>query len=380
MAVKANYHTTLAHLWKHPTYGGFFAEWEEAKPAASKRKGKGKSKGNTRTRRKALCLPGNNRATKDPKLAKKLLNQFNQQLLIGKVKAKDSLLDVTWGNFKDEFLQYTEATLADGTFKLYQQALGKASDCWGDYTSVSQINGRNIDQLTSGLLLDGLSPAYVAKIYRHTKAALKKAIEWGYAKPMVFPKAPSVPKSVRYIPIPRLTEIMGTIKDPEFYDFCLLSAYLGLRAGEALRLTPQDIDDPKGFLRISAKQKNRQESRVPINSTAREVLERCIARMETAPKRKTLWRWTTVTYTGKMFKKAARAAGYDEYHFHDLRHTFASVMAMKGEPLKAIQELMRHKSITSTMVYAHLSPQHLVEASERFTLGPMPTPQKPGGK
>jgi len=377
MAVKANYHTTLAHLWKHPTYGGFFAEWEEAKPVASKHKDKGKSKGNTRTRRKALCLPGNKRATKDPKLAKKLLNQFNQQLLMGKVRTKDSLMEVAWGNYKDELLDYIEATRADGTFKLYQQALNKASDCWGDHTVVSEINGRHIDRLTSSLLQDGLSSAYVAKVYRHVKAALKKATEWGYAKPLIFPKAPPVPKTVRYIPIPELTEIMGKIEDPEFYDFCTITAYLGLRSGEALRLTPQDIDNPKGFLRISAKQKNRQESRVPINSTAREVLDRCIARMEKAPMRKTLWRWTTVTYIGQLFKRVARAAGYEDFHFHDLRHTFASYMAMQGEPLKAIQELMRHKSITSTMVYAHLSPQHLVEASERFTLGPMPRPKDP---
>ena len=369
MAVRANYHTTLAHLWKHARYGGFYAEWEEVLPASSK------GKRNTTTRRKALCMPGGRRATKDPKLAKKLLNQFNRQLLVGKVRVRESGADITWGNYKDEFLDYVEATLADGTYKLYQQALGKASDCWGDYIFLSQITGRHMDQLTSTLLSDGLSPAYVAKIYRHTKAALKKAIEWAYVKPMVFPKAPKVPESVRYIPISQLSEIMGQIEDPEFYDFCMISAYLGLRSGEALRLTGDDIDAPEGFLRISAQQKNRTESRVPINVTAREVLNRCIERRAVAPKRKTLWRWTDVSHMSNLFKRAVRAAGYEAYHFHDLRHTFASVMAMQGEPLKAIQELMRHKSIASTMVYAHLSPQHLVEASERFTLGPMPAPK-----
>lgn len=373
MAVKANYHTTLAHLWENPKYGTFYAEWEEAKPVTDK------GKRRTTTRRKALCMPRSNRATRDPKLAKKLINQFNQQLLVGKVKSMDSGIDVSWGDFKAEYLRYVEASLADGTFKLYTQALGKASECWGDYLPVNQITGRHIDQLTGSLLLAGLSPAYAAKIYRHTKSALKKAIEWKYAKPMSFPKAPKVPESVRYIPIPQLTDIMGQIEEPEFYDFCMLSAYLGLRSGEALRLTPEDIDAPKGFLRISAQQKNRKESRVPINSTAREILGRCLERKATASIRKTLWRWNDVSHIGSLFKKAVRAAGYEAYHFHDLRHTFASVMAMQGEPLKAIQELMRHKSIASTLIYAHLSPKHLIEASERFSLGPMPTP-KPKAK
>lgn len=369
MAIKANYHTCLAHIWKNPKYGTFYAEWEEVKRSNTK------GKRRTTTRRKALCMPGSRRATKDPKLAKKLLNQFNQQLLVGKARPTTAGINITWGDFKEEYLRYVEANLAYGTYKLYKQALSKASDCWGDGIGLKNVSARHIDQLTSSLLLSGSSPAYVAKIYRHVKAALKKAAEWQYAKPMVFPKPPKVPESVRFIPESQLSEIFGQIEDPEFYDFCLLSAYLGLRSGESLRLTPGDIDTPKGFLRISAQQKNRKESRVPINETAREILDRCLTRMNDAPKRSTLWRWTGVSHTGKLFRVATHAAGYRGYRFHDLRHTFASYMAMQGEPIKTIQELMRHKSIASTLVYAHLSPDHLVEASNRFSLGPLPGPK-----
>jgi|GEM_PF-1483401 len=380
MAVKANYHMTMAKLWKHPKHGSYHVLWEET-IRADQRKSTAPNarRRNTITRRKALCMPGSNRATKDLKLAKKLLNQFNQELMAGKVKSISSGIKVTWGDFKTEFLKYIEADRADGTYKLYKQALGKASDCWGDSTAVNHITGRHIDKLTSSLLLSGLSQAYVAKIYRHVKAALRKAAEWQYAKPMVFPKAPKVPEGIRYIPVTALSDIMGQIEDPEFYDFCILSSYLGLRSGETLRLRPDDVDNPEGFLRISSRQKNRKESRVPMTSMAREVVARCLERMEDAPKRKTLWRWTCITYMGQLFKKVVRAAGYETYRFHDLRHTFASYMAMRGEPLKVIQDLMRHKSITSTLVYAHLSPDHLIEAAERFTLGPMPMP-KPKGK
>ncbi|MCP3925492.1 MAG: tyrosine-type recombinase/integrase [Desulfobacterales bacterium] len=62
--------------------------------------------------------------------------------------------------------------------------------------------------------------------------------------------------------------------------------------------------------------------------------------------------------------------------FHDLRHTFASMLAMSGENLKVIQDLMRHKSITSTLVYAKLSPEHLRSASEKVNFGPLPIPKK----
>jgi len=55
--------------------------------------------------------------------------------------------------------------------------------------------------------------------------------------------------------------------------------------------------------------------------------------------------------------RLCKLAGIREVTWHVFRHTFASHLVMKGVPLKAVQQLMRHKSITMTLRYAHLSPQ-----------------------
>ena len=54
------------------------------------------------------------------------------------------------------------------------------------------------------------------------------------------------------------------------------------------------------------------------------------------------------------------------FTLHTLRHTFGSWLAMEGVPLRAIQKLMGHKSITTTERYAHLSREDLGTAVERI--------------
>lgn len=54
--------------------------------------------------------------------------------------------------------------------------------------------------------------------------------------------------------------------------------------------------------------------------------------------------------------RVCRAAGLREVGWHTLRHTFASHLAMRGEPLKTIGDLMGHSSLQMTNRYAHLAP------------------------
>ncbi|MCB9684660.1 MAG: tyrosine-type recombinase/integrase [Alphaproteobacteria bacterium] len=49
-------------------------------------------------------------------------------------------------------------------------------------------------------------------------------------------------------------------------------------------------------------------------------------------------------------------AGVKKIRIHDLRHTFASQLVMKGVPIVAVQELLGHATLEMTMRYAHLAP------------------------
>jgi len=62
------------------------------------------------------------------------------------------------------------------------------------------------------------------------------------------------------------------------------------------------------------------------------------------------------------FTVALRKAQIHNFHFHDLRHTFASHLVMAGVDLTTVKELLGHKDIKMTLRYSHLAPEHKQKA------------------
>ena len=64
----------------------------------------------------------------------------------------------------------------------------------------------------------------------------------------------------------------------------------------------------------------------------------------------------------RSFTTACRRAEIEDFHIHDLRHTFASWLVMNGVPLFEVSKLLRHSCIQMTERYAHLGLDHLHNA------------------
>ena len=66
------------------------------------------------------------------------------------------------------------------------------------------------------------------------------------------------------------------------------------------------------------------------------------------------------------FEKAVKKADLrPAFRYHDLRHTYCSRLVAAGVPLLEVQQLAGHKSYSTTLRYAHLSPDHRRRAVEK---------------
>ena len=351
MVPRINYKQRMATLWQRPSNRMFYARWEEY----------GKS------RKVSL-------RTRDEAKANARFRDFERRLMAGKIKPLEEGVKKLFFDFVSEFLEHVEATTSTDTYRLYDDALKKAKLTIGNIP-INHINARHIDKCITDMSRERLKPPTINKNLRHIKSALNKAYAWEYRTAPIrnFPKMLQEEKELRFLTVEQIRALIGAItSDREFSDMCLFSAYTGLRSGELIRLTWCDVDHPEGFLRVTAKQKNRKESSIPINKNARVILERRSHGLSESDKVGKVFRFGCLTWISQKSKAACVKAGIPDTRFHDLRHTFASHLAMAGTNIKTIQELMRHKSIQSTMIYANVSPEHLREASEKLNYGPMP--------
>ena len=100
--------------------------------------------------------------------------------------------------------------------------------------------------------------------------------------------------------------------------------------------------------------KTNEARQIPINQTLRELFQMLPRHISSE--------YVFCDKEGRPFKEVKRSfahalkkAGIEGFRFHDLRHSFASRLVMKGVSIKTVQELLGHKDIKMTMRYAHLA-------------------------
>ena len=170
----------------------------------------------------------------------------------------------------------------------------------------------------------------------------------------------------RYLTDEEEERLMKALPSAEDRARVTVLLHTGFRRGELLGLRWRDVDLKGGVLSVP-KAKNGEARHVPLTSTVRTILSHRPRPLDgtalvfpNSEGHRDL-RWAKKTVPG-----ALRAAQIEDFRFHDLRHTFASRLAMEAVDLMTIRELMGHKTMAMTLRYSHLSPGHRRTAIERL--------------
>lgn len=209
---------------------------------------------------------------------------------------------------------------------------------------------------------------------------LYKGIEWGMLTENPFTKfRDSIlyaedESRVRYLSEDELKKLFKALeekpkekkKSPAYLKDIIMAALLtGLRRGDLLNLKWSDVDLKKGIMFFN-EQKKKAKRRIKVlnsdmidllKSTPRGESEHIFNGPDGNP----------MLDIKRSFKTILKRAGIENFHFHDLRHTSASYMVMKGASLKSVQEHLGHTSLAMTQKYAHLSPEFQKSEIEKLS-------------
>lgn len=148
----------------------------------------------------------------------------------------------------------------------------------------------------------------------------------------------------------------------------------GLRVAELVGLNLSDWDRDAGVVRVRGK--GRKERIAPVGSYATKALDRWLEVRRpdpTAPVQhhdavflNRFGRRLTTRSVGRMLEGHLQAAGLESRTTpHTLRHSFATHLLDGGADLRSVQELLGHKSLTTTQIYTHVSTRRLRETYEK---------------
>jgi site-specific recombinase XerD len=144
-----------------------------------------------------------------------------------------------------------------------------------------------------------------------------------------------------------------------------LALHTGLRLSEMYGLDWQDVDLAQCLILIR-RGKNGESRYARLNSIALKALTELRKRSDGTGAVIRNLEGEPLAGPRYWFEKAITKAGIVDFHWHDLRHTFASRLTMAGVGLRATQDALGHKSIAMTVRYSHLAPDFLLNVVEKL--------------
>lgn len=210
----------------------------------------------------------------------------------------------------------------------------------------------------------------------------KKRLKWTDRNPVADVEKEKEPKGrVRFLSRPvdgedselaRLLKACKESRNRDLSDLVTLALWTGCREGELMALRRSFVRlSEGGFTLPAGVTKTNRDRFVPLVGPALKVLQRRMKakRLDTdilfagPPRRNAKF---PPAFPRRAWNAALKAAGIENFRFHDLRHTHASYLAMSGATERELMEALGHSTTSMANRYAHLANEHKQRVATRL--------------
>lgn len=304
---------------------------------------------------------------------------------------------MTFGQYLDMWLRESvEGTVARHTYRDYRDKVEKHLKPALGHVRLKELTAAHLQGLYRAKGAQGYTRT-VSYIHSVARRALEQAEAWDFVRKNV----------ARHATVPQAQHTERTVLEAEdvarffeeasgdrFEALYVVALTTGMRSGELLGLRWTDLDLKRGYLRVQRsvdtmygpaqeKAPKRESSKRPI-----KLLPEAIVALEEHRKRQLEERlragprWQDKGYVfpsrigtamsannlrRRNLQPILKSAGLARLTFHELRHTFATLMLSGGEHPKVVQSILGHASITQTLdTYSHVLPGLQEDAAQRL--------------
>jgi integrase len=308
--------------------------------------------------------------------AKELEAKWRQEILDGEVLGKLEPMNVgdACMRYHDETVLPKKGKNLAVTSKSTKSRLAAIGAYFGEDTQLVKITAAKISDWKREMTADGKAPATVDRNLQVLRAIMRRAWkEWHVLRSVPEFRLLNVDNDrERHLSDAEEARLMAAVaKDPDLTDFVVFMLDTGARRGDALQLEWKDVRHDINSVHFHHT-KTDEPRYVPMTTRVKEMLKRHEDAGMAKPfpydansgrkpgsrvGKKGGWKEGKETGLRAAWLRALKAADVSDFTIHDLRHTFASKLAMRGKPLYLIGELLGHKDPRQTKRYAHLQPQ-----------------------
>lgn len=283
--------------------------------------------------------------------------------------------DLTVREAMKSFLEYLESLdRSPVTIETYRKNLGLffryLCRYYNGQVYVNEITSDDLERyLKDECSSEKHTSAYIYNIVTGFKRFMKFCYMKEYCTVNIAKQIKQVKRWVKervYLTEPEVYKLFDAIEHSLIKVVTQTMYYAGLRIGECIRLTIEDVDFENNC--IVVKKGNEDETRIiPINYKLRSALLAYAESRKTSEKSDCFFASKTGTlsadYCNAVIKEAAEKAGLNKVvTCHILRHSFCSNLFAKGADISSVQRLMGHKDIKTTEIYLHTNMEELKKA------------------